>query len=106
MKDIQTMIAEEIEKIGVGSPGHSGTAPVLGNGIRSGARLDFVLLLIFIVLALPTIKDRTTGAAALFAGVAAVLATALPLNLCLIGAALIGVLGGLIAESLAERSEK
>jgi predicted branched-subunit amino acid permease len=65
-----------------------------------------VLPLIFIALALPAIKDRTTGAAALAAGVASVFAAALPLNLGLIGAALIGVLGGLATETLTERSKK
>jgi predicted branched-subunit amino acid permease len=65
-----------------------------------------VLPLIFIALALPAIKDRTTGAAALAAGVASVFAAAPPLNLGLIGAALIGVLGGLATETLTERSKK
>jgi hypothetical protein len=59
-----------------------------------------------IFIALPTIKDRTTGAASLAAGVAAIFAAALPLNLGLIGAALIGVLGGMAMEALAERSKK
>jgi branched chain amino acid efflux pump len=64
------------------------------------------LPLIFIALALPAIKDRTTAAAALSAGVAAVFAAALPLNLGLISAALVGVLGGLVAENVAERSRR
>ena len=59
-----------------------------------------------IFIALPTIKDRTTEAASLAAGVAAIFAAALPLNLGLIGAALIGVLGGMAMEALAERSKK
>lgn len=65
--------------------------------------LDFVSPLIFIALAVPAIKDRTTAAAALSAGVAAVFAASLPLNLGLITAALVGVLGGLAAENLAGR---
>lgn len=78
----------------------------LGAWVSEGWSLDFVLPLIFIALALPAIKDRTTGAAALGAGVAAVFAAALPLNLGLIGAALVGVLGGLAMETLTERSKK
>ena len=75
----------------------------LGSWVPEEWSLDFVLPLIFIALALPAIKDRTTGAAALCAGVAAVFASAMPLNLGLIAAALVGVLGGLLAESVAER---
>jgi predicted branched-subunit amino acid permease len=65
-----------------------------------------VLPLVFIALAVPAVKDRTTGAAALTAGVAAAFAAALPLNLGLIGAALVGVLGGLAMEALTERRKK
>jgi 4-azaleucine resistance transporter AzlC len=78
----------------------------LGAWVSEGWSLDFVLPLVFIALAVPAVKDRTTGAAALSAGVAAVFAAALPLNLGLIGAALVGVLGGLAMETLAERSKK
>jgi 4-azaleucine resistance transporter AzlC len=78
----------------------------LGAWVSEGWSLDFVLPLIFIALALPAIKDRTTGAAALTAGVAAVFAATLPLNLGLIGATLVGVLGGLAMEALTGRREK
>ena len=78
----------------------------LGGWASEGWSLDFVLPLIFIALALPAIKDRATAAAALSAGVAAVFAAALPLNLGLITAALVGVLGGLVAENVAERSRR
>ena len=75
----------------------------LGSWVSEGWSLDFVLPLIFIALALPAIKDRMTAAAALCAGVAAVFAAALPLNLGLISAALVGVLGGLVAEKVSEK---
>lgn len=75
----------------------------LGARVSEGWSLDFVLPLIFIALAVPAVKDRTTGAAALSAGAAAVFASAMPLNLGLLAAALVGVLGGLFAESVAER---
>jgi 4-azaleucine resistance transporter AzlC len=78
----------------------------LGAWASEGWSLDFVLPLIFIALAVPAIKDRTTTAAAISAGVAAVFAVALPLNLGLITAALVGVLGGLVAETVAERRRR
>jgi 4-azaleucine resistance transporter AzlC len=82
------------------------TGVFLGTWASDGWSLDFVLPLIFIALAVPAIKDRTTGAAALSAGVAAVFVAALPLNLGLIAAALVGVVGGLVAETVAERRNK
>ena len=78
----------------------------LGSWASEGWSLDFVLPLTFIALAVPAVKDRTTAAAAISAGVAAVLAAALPLNLGLITAALVGVLGGLVAENVAERGRR
>lgn len=82
------------------------TGVLLGAQISEGWSLDFVLPLVFIALAVPAVKDRTTGAAALTAGVAAVFAAALPLNLGLIGASLVGVLGGLAMEALIGRRTK
>jgi 4-azaleucine resistance transporter AzlC len=78
----------------------------LGSWASEGWSLDFVLPLIFIALALPAIKDRMTAAAALSAGGTAVFAAAMPLNIGLITAALVGVLGGLVAESVAERTRR
>jgi 4-azaleucine resistance transporter AzlC len=79
---------------------------LLGSWASEGWSLDFVLPLTFIALALPAIKDRTTAAAAIAAGIVAVFAAAMPLNLGLIIAALVGVLGGLVAESVAERGRR
>jgi 4-azaleucine resistance transporter AzlC len=78
----------------------------LGAWASEGWSLDFVLPLTFIALAVPAVKDRATAAAALSAGVAAVLAAALPLNLGLIAAASVGVLGGLVAQNVAERGRR
>jgi 4-azaleucine resistance transporter AzlC len=78
----------------------------LGAWVPESLSLDFVLPLTFIALALPVIKDYTTTAAALSAGIAAVFLAALPLNLGLITAAVVGVLGGLIAEGVSERRWK
>jgi 4-azaleucine resistance transporter AzlC len=82
------------------------TGVFLGAWVSEGWSLDFVLPLVFIALAVPAVKDRTTGAAALAAGIAAVFAAVLPLNLGLIGASLVGVLGGLATETLIKRREK
>jgi 4-azaleucine resistance transporter AzlC len=76
---------------------------VLGAWASEGWSLDFVLPLIFIAAAVPAIKDRTTGAASLSAGLAALVCAALPLNLGLITAALVGVIGGLVAETASGR---
>jgi 4-azaleucine resistance transporter AzlC len=76
---------------------------LLGGWASEGWSLDFVLPLTFIALAVPAIKDRATTAAALSSGGTAVLAATLPLNLGLITAASVGVLGGLVAESVAKR---
>jgi 4-azaleucine resistance transporter AzlC len=78
----------------------------LGSWASEGWSLDFVLPLTFIALALPVIKDRMTAAAALLAGGTAVFAAAMPLNLGLITAALVGVMGGLLAESVTERRRR
>jgi 4-azaleucine resistance transporter AzlC len=82
------------------------TGVFLGAWASEDWSLDFVLPLIFIALAVPAIKDRTTGATALAAGVAALVFAVLPLNLGLIAAALVGIAGGLAAETLSERSER
>jgi 4-azaleucine resistance transporter AzlC len=76
----------------------------LGSRASEDWSLDFVLPLTFIALVLPAIKDRMTATAALSAGGTAIFVAAMPLNLGLIAAALVGVLGGLAAEILSERS--
>ena len=76
----------------------------LGAWASEGWSLEFVLPLTFIALAVAAIRDRMTATAALSAGGAALFAAALPLNLGLITAALVGILGGLVAESVAKRS--
>jgi 4-azaleucine resistance transporter AzlC len=78
----------------------------LGGWASEGWSLDFVLPLTFIALAVPTVKDRATTAAAITADGTAVLAATLPLNLGLIIAASVGVLGGLFAESATERRRR
>ena len=78
----------------------------LGSRASEGWSLDFVLPLTFIALVLPAIKDRTSATAALSAGGTAVFVAAMPLNLGLITAALVGVLGGLVAENVAGKRRR
>jgi branched chain amino acid efflux pump len=79
---------------------------LLGAWLPESLSLDFVLPLSFIALTVPAIKDRATMAAAFWAGLAAVFAAVLPLNLGLITAAVIGVLGGMATEEVAERRRR
>lgn len=67
----------------------------LGARVPNGWPIDFVIPLALLALLFPAITDRASVAAALSAGVVAVLGASLPLNLGLVGAALVGVLVGL-----------
>ena len=67
----------------------------LGARVPDGWPLDFVIPLALLALLFSAITDRASVAAALSAGVVAVLGASLPLNLGLVGAALAGVLVGL-----------
>lgn len=70
----------------------------LGAQVPESWSLDFTLVLTFIALLVPGLKDRPSWAAAASAGLVAVLAYSLPLKLGLIFAALIGVAVGLWVE--------
>jgi 4-azaleucine resistance transporter AzlC len=76
----------------------------VGIGMFVGARLpsswslEFTIPLTFLALAVPAIKDRYTLAAALIAGVAAVLTRQAPFNSGLVIAALVGILAGMLLE--------
>lgn len=71
---------------------------LLGAVIPPEWPLDFTLTLTFIALVVPQIKDRASLAAALLAGVAAVLTFGLPFKLGIFTAALLGILVGLLLE--------
>jgi len=71
----------------------------LGAQVPSSWSLDFTLALTFIALLIPNIKDRPSVAAALGAGITAVLLFGLPYKLGLIAAALVGVMIGLWSET-------
>jgi 4-azaleucine resistance transporter AzlC len=71
----------------------------LGGQIPASWSLDFALPLTFIALVVPTLKDRASVAAASVAGIAAVFAAGLPLNLGLIVASVVGMFVGLSIEA-------
>lgn len=70
----------------------------LGASIPASWSLDFALALTFIGLVVPTLRDRPHVAAALTAGLVAVLAAAWPYKLGLIAAAVAGIVIGTAVE--------
>ena len=70
----------------------------LGAQIPPGWALDFAIALTFIALVIPTLTDRPTVAAALSAGIVAVLAAGWPYKLGLVLAAVVGIIVGLLVE--------
>jgi 4-azaleucine resistance transporter AzlC len=70
----------------------------LGTAIPDSWSLDFALPLTFIAMVVPVLKNRAMIAAALSAGVAALLAYSLPYKLGLILAALVGIAVGTLLE--------
>jgi 4-azaleucine resistance transporter AzlC len=71
----------------------------LGAVVPPSWSLDFTLALTFIALLAPTLRDRPALAAAVSAGLTAVLAYHLPLKLGLVAAALVGIVVGLVVEA-------
>ena len=70
----------------------------LGARVPESWSLDFTLPLTFIALVFPGLRDRPAAAAALAAGILAVLAAGLPYKLGLLAAALVGIVAGLAVE--------
>jgi len=70
----------------------------LGTAIPESWSLDFALPLTFIAMVVPTLKKRPTIAAALSAGITAILAYNLPFKLGIILAALVGIVVGTLME--------
>lgn len=70
----------------------------LGAAIPEAWSLDFALPLTFIAMVVPVLKNRAAVAAALSAGVVALLTVSLPYKLGLIVAALVGILVGTLLE--------
>jgi predicted branched-subunit amino acid permease len=78
----------------------------VGIGLAAGSRLpaawklEFAAPLAFIAMTIPFLRGRPMLAAAVSAGITAVLANALPLKLGLALAALVGIATGMLTESL------
>ncbi|HEX2989437.1 MAG TPA: AzlC family ABC transporter permease [Anaerolineales bacterium] len=76
----------------------TGLGILLGSAIPDSWSLDFALPLTFIAMVVPALKNRPAVAAALSAGVTALLAYSLPYRLGLILAALVGIAVGTLLE--------
>jgi 4-azaleucine resistance transporter AzlC len=77
---------------------------LLGAQIPTRWALDFTLALTFIALVVPALDDRPSVAAALSAGVVAVLAADLPYKLGLMLAAVVGIMIGLASDKTNQRA--
>ena len=77
---------------------------IFGKKVPESWALDFTLALTFIALVVPRLQDRASTAAAVSAGVVAVLTFDLPYRLGLMLAAVIGILVGLWVESRPARA--
>jgi len=75
-----------------------------GNVIPAAWSLDFIVPLCFLALLVPALEDGPARVAALAAGVAVVTLDALPMRLSLICGGLLGIVAGLLAESLRRRA--
>jgi 4-azaleucine resistance transporter AzlC len=77
----------------------------LGAQVPTSWSLDFTLALTFIGLVVPALKDSPNAAAALSAGVVAVLAGALPFKLGLMVAAMAGIMVGVWLENRVRKTK-
>jgi predicted branched-subunit amino acid permease len=73
---------------------------LVGNQLPAAWKLDFAAPLAFIAMSIPLLRDKPQVAAAVSAGVTAVLAHGLPLRSGLALAAIVGISVGLFAEKL------
>jgi 4-azaleucine resistance transporter AzlC len=71
---------------------------VLGTRIPAGWHLEFSIVLTFLAIVAPTIRDRAVAAAACAAGITAALAWSLPLRLGLLVAVAAGMIAGMLVE--------
>ena len=78
---------------------------LLGNQLPAAWKLDFAAPLAFIAMSIPLLRDRLMVAAAVSAGVTAVLAHGLPLRLGLALAAIVGVAVGVLLERFLKTEE-
>lgn len=70
----------------------------LGAGVPDAWGLEFAVPLVFLALLVPAMQDRATTVAGLVGGIVAIGVAGLPLNLGLLVAATVGIVGGVVAE--------
>jgi 4-azaleucine resistance transporter AzlC len=78
---------------------------LLGAKIPASWSLDFTLALTFIALVVPALKEKADVAAALTAGITAVLLLGLPHKLGLVIGALLGIAAGVLVDNYSRRSK-
>ena len=78
---------------------------VVGAQVPEGWSLEFAIPLIFTALIVPAVTDRASVAAALAASVTVVVMHALPFNLSLIVAALVGIGTGVVVETVTKTEQ-
>ena len=79
------------------------TGIAAGTRIPASWHLEFSIVLTFLGIVVPTIRDRAVAAAACASGIAAVLAWPLPLRLGLLLAVAAGIAAGMLVENLRPR---
>lgn len=77
-----------------------GLGLLAGNQLPAAWKLDFAAPLAFIAMSIPFLRDKPMVAAAVSAGMTAVLAHGLPLRSGLALAGLVGICSGLLAEKV------
>jgi len=77
-----------------------GAGLLVGHQLPAAWKLEFAAPLAFIAMSVPLLRDKATAAAALSAGITAVLTHGLPLRLGLALAAAVGIAFGLFTEKL------
>lgn len=73
---------------------------LLGTRIPAGWHLEFSIVLTFLSIVAPTIRDRAVAVAACAAGITAILAWSLPLRLGLLIAVAAGIAAGMLVENM------
>ena len=81
------------------------TGVLLGTRIPGDWHLEFSIVLTFLGVVAPTIRDRAVAAAACAAGLTAILARPLPLRLGLLAAVAAGIAAGMLVENLQQRDK-
>jgi 4-azaleucine resistance transporter AzlC len=71
---------------------------LIGAGVPASWRLEWAAPLAFIAMSIPLLRDRAMVAAALAAGITALVANDLPLRLGIAAAALVGITAGMLMQ--------